>query len=72
MKTDIKQVSYMDINESGDWYVWNEFCDLCGKQYKGHNVSSGSKPDENENDYCLDCMREMIDNKIKEKINEKI
>ena len=64
MKTDIKQVSYMDINESGDWYVWNEFCDLCGKQYRGYNNFSGSKPDENEKDYCLDCMREMLDSKI--------
>jgi len=65
MKTDIKQISYMDINESGDWYVWNEFCDLCGKKYRGYNVFSGSKPDENEKDYCLDCMREMLDNYAK-------
>ena len=65
MKTDIKQVTNIYISNPTNWWVWNEFCDKCGKQCRSQNVFSGSKPNENEKDYCLDCMREMIDDKIK-------
>ena len=61
------KVDYMDINKSGDWYIWNAFCDECEKQFRSHNIYSSAKPDENEKDYCLDCMREMIDNKFNNK-----
>ena len=61
MKTNIMKVDYMDINKSGDWYVWNTFCDKCGKQFRNHKVHSSTKPDRNEKDYCLDCMRKMLD-----------
>ena len=61
MKTDIKQVTNIYISNPKDWWIWNEFCDICGKQYRSQNVSSSNKPDESEKDYCLDCMRKMID-----------
>ena len=61
MIKDIKKVAYKDVSKSGDWYVWNEFCDKCGEQFRSSNIYSSSKPDENEKDYCLSCMREMID-----------
>jgi len=61
MKADVKQVAYMNINESGDWWVWNEFCNKCGKQIRDYSILSVSKPDESKENYCLDCMREMID-----------
>ena len=70
MKTDIKQVAYMDTNKLGDWWVWNAFCDKCDKQFRNHKIYSSAKPDENQKDYCLSCMREMIDNKFNKKGEE--
>jgi len=64
MKTDIKQVTNIYVSNPEKWWTWNAFCDKCGEQFRSPNIYSSSKPDENEKDYCLDCMREMIDNKI--------
>jgi len=66
MKTNIIKINYMNTEKSLDWYIWNAFCDKCGKQFRNHKIHSSSKSDESEKDYCLDCMREMIDNKQKE------
>ena len=68
MKTDIKQVTNIYISNPTNWWVWNEFCDKCGEQFRSSNIYSSSKPDENEKDYCLSCMREMIDNKISKRM----
>jgi len=67
MKTDIKQVTNIYISNPEKWYIWNEFCDKCGKKCRYQNISSSSKPDKSEKDYCLDCIREMIDNKFNKK-----
>ena len=67
MKTNIMKVAYMHTDKSPDWYIWNAFCDECGKQFRDHKIHSSTKPDRNEKDYCLDCMREMIDNKFNNK-----
>ena len=65
MKTN--KINYMNTDNSLDWYIWNVFCDICGRQFRNHKIHSSVKPDENEKDYCLDCMREMIDNKFNNK-----
>ena len=67
MIKDIKKVAYMDVSKSGDWYVWNEFCDKCGKQFRDYSIFSGDKSDENKNDYCVSCLRKMLDDMIKNK-----
>jgi len=64
MKTHIEQVEYMNLNKLGKCWVWNAFCDKCGNQFRSRNVFSFSEPDENEKDYCLNCMREMIDDNL--------
>jgi len=66
MKTDIKQVAYMNTDKPGEWWVWNEFCDKCGKQIRDYRMffHGIDKPNENKKDYCLDCMREMLDFKL--------
>lgn len=67
MKKDIKQVGYMDTNSSGNWWVWNEYCDICGRQTRNYNVIASEKPKEEEKDYCIPCMQAYLDELIKNK-----
>jgi nicotinic acid mononucleotide adenylyltransferase len=66
MKINIEHVPY---NKGEDktkdkikWYSWDEHCDQCDRvvRVKGKFLSS-KKPDENKKDYCLDCMRKILD-----------
>ena len=31
MKTNIVKICYMNTEKSPDWYIWNAFCDNCGR-----------------------------------------
>jgi len=53
MKTDIKQV--------GLWWKWNEYCNNCGRQIRDYDSSSSEKPDVDKPDYCLECLRKIVD-----------
>ena len=53
MKINIKQI--------GLWWKWDEYCNNCGKQIRDDEFSSSAKPDEDNPDYCLECLRKMLD-----------
>ena len=43
------------------WYTWDEFCDVCRKQYRTANCFESSSMPETGKDACLECMQEYID-----------
>lgn len=69
MKTNIKKWPF-NINgkESTNhfWYSWTENCDICGKLIHTNDLHTTVEPNLHEEDYCYDCLRELIKTKIKE------
>lgn len=63
MKTNIKKWPF-NINgkESADtfWYSWTEHCDRCGKLIHTDALHSSKEPNLKEEDYCSDCLRELL------------
>lgn len=53
-----------DIKKNGMWWSWIENCNRCGKLIKGHSIQSNCKPDVEEADFCIECLRYMLDNNI--------
>lgn len=66
MKTNIKEVDLHGKSHKGaGWWTWTETCDKCGKTiYVSSSFMSSKKPDVNETDFCVNCYRELIKNKI--------
>lgn len=56
MKTDIKQ--------NGMWWSWIESCDKCGELIHNHSVQSSCEPNTKEADFCVECLRYLLDNNI--------
>ena len=56
MKTDIKQ--------NGMWWSHIENCDRCGKLICAHEFQHSYKPNVEEADFCIDCLRYLLDNNI--------
>lgn len=54
----------IDIKQSGMWWSWIENCDKCGKLILNHSSQSSREPDIKEADFCVDCLRCLIDNNI--------
>ena len=67
MKTHIIQIDYHgNLDPNGQWWKWNEVCDECGKTFRTHDIQTMSKPNTNEKDYCIDCLRKLLSKKYKE------
>lgn len=44
------------------WYTWQEICDGCGKIiYNKNDIRTTKKPNMDEKDYCIDCLRNQCD-----------
>lgn len=66
MKLNIKNVSYNNKTKKVQWWVWDEYCDKCGKlRYLKGEVLHFNKP-KNDKDYCLDCLNILLDEKLKD------
>ena len=50
--------------KDGMWWAWDEFCDRCYKRIHGHEVKYSCEPDMNKIDFCVECLRYLLDNKI--------
>lgn len=65
MKTQIEQVNYDNVPDiNGRWWSWNETCNRCGNVVQHKSTMSTAKPNTQEIDFCCDCMRYFLDNKI--------
>ena len=53
-----------DIQKRGMWWSWIENCDRCGKKIRSHSAQSSCEPDIEEVDFCVKCMRYLLDNDI--------
>jgi hypothetical protein len=63
MKTNIIQIDYYgNLDSNGKWWKWTEVCDECGKQYRNWDIMTMNKPNTEEKDYCIDCLRKKCDN----------
>lgn len=59
MKKNIRQ-----SKEDSLWWEWEEYCDKCGNSIFHGTIKSTKKPDATEADFCYECLRELVDNKI--------
>lgn len=50
-----------DIKHEGIWWSLVQTCDRCGQK---HAWRQTNEPDTEEADFCVDCMRYLLDNKI--------
>lgn len=46
------------------FWEWEEYCDRCGKASFQGSVKSTKKPGTNEVDFCLECLRWLMDNNV--------
>lgn len=53
-----------DIKQSGMWWSWIENCDKCGKLIRSHSSQSSCEPNMEEADFCVECLRYLLDNNI--------
>ncbi len=64
MKKDIKHFESKTVNRMW-WWSWTEICDACGKEIQLVDTWKGSSnPNIHERDFCLNCLRFKVDNKI--------
>ena len=65
MKSNIARVNIDNtVNERGDWWKWESTCDKCGTSIEQSDTFHSVPPDTDEADFCLKCLRELMDNKI--------
>lgn len=61
MIKDLEKVPYNKKHPEKDtmkWYTWTEICDRCGKIIRNNgDIITGEKPNTNEKNYCLQCLR---------------
>ena len=64
MVTNLHRVNYDGTpNKNGDWWVWKETCDRCGKLIIDEKVQHSSNLDAlDEVNFCSDCCRFFINN----------
>ena len=65
MKTNFKEEKSIDTPMM--WYMWDEFCDKCGKKIHGHEIRHSRKPNVEEHDYCYECLIFLFDKDFKYK-----
>lgn len=52
------------IKQEGMWWKWTESCDRCGGVIREYNVRSTNKPNKEEADFCVNCLKYFLDNNI--------
>ena len=52
------------IKQEGMWWKWIETCDRCGSMIREYNVRSTNKPNTEEADFCVNCLKYFLDNNI--------
>ena len=64
MKTNIKRIDYNgNLDSKGNWWQWDEFCDLCGADCKKSDWQVMLPPKTDEKDYCINCLRKLLKEK---------
>lgn len=53
-----------DVKKNGMWWSWIENCDRCGNLIRSHSSQSSCEPDMDEADFCVKCLRYLLDNNI--------
>lgn len=67
MITNLHRVNYNGTpNKNGNWYVWKEICDKCGKLIYDENIQHSSDKDaiDSKVNLCSECIRYLMDNNI--------
>lgn len=66
MITNLHRVNYDGTpHKKGDWWVWKETCDKCGKLILDETVLHSYNPDDlYDTTFCSDCIRYLMDNDI--------
>lgn len=74
MKINIQRINYNGVkDEKGKWWTWTEICDRCGKEiYNNNDYMCMEKPNSNELDFCTECYKYLLNNKIPYKEAEKM
>ena len=69
MKTNIRRLNYNGKPNptNGKWWSWDETCDKCGADCGKSGWTTTEKPDTTEKDYCLNCIRQLLDERVKNK-----
>ena len=66
MKSNIVQMDLSGkLNPNGKWWSWHATCDRCGADCHNDYMMM-QKPDTTENDYCVNCMRELLKERQKQ------
>lgn len=66
MKINIERIDYNGrLNPMGKWWRWQEFCDICGADCGKTGWQTMQEPDVKEEDYCLSCLRKLMEEKKK-------
>lgn len=52
------------IKQENMWWKWIESCDRCGSIIREYNVRSTNKPNTEEADFCVNCLKYFLDNNI--------
>ena len=61
-----------NIKKDGMWWSWYETCDRCGKVIADEEWRSTEKPDPEEVDFCVHCLKHFLDNNIPYSLTKKI
>lgn len=73
MKVNLHRVNYDGSeNKNGNWYVWKEICDRCGKVIFNESVQHSKCDKDDGLDFCCECYRYLFDNNISYEEAEKI
>lgn len=52
------------IKQEGMWWKWIESCDRCGEVIRDYSMRSTDKPNTEEADFCINCLKHFLDNNI--------
>lgn len=65
MKYNIKRTNYHGKPcKNGKWWSWDEKCDRCGADCKHTGIMTTERPQMDEADFCIQCYRDLIEQKI--------
>ena len=53
-----------NIQKDGMWWSWVELCDRCGELIYDNSFRHSCEQKTKEADFCVKCMRHMLDNNI--------
>lgn len=61
-----------DTKKDRRWWSWYETCNRCGKVITDEDLSSTKKPNTEEVDFCVHCLRYFLDNNIPYSFTKKL